>query len=198
MSLYVLESKFLAVSPRLDEKDSVLHIYNANVIRLLTLFLHLRHVQIDFKKRIVQIDERWFWLYTQTRQIPFDFISHLDYDFADLATSFGFCMEANDTVEKFTITLVSKSDEKYELCAFRGEGAVTNGLGGVLLGGDSVEDFMGTQEGDSRQFVTRLSKRLGVPIGREYDFSEITQLCKSCGQQAPKSMSHCLYCGARL
>ena len=50
-----------------------------------------------------------------------------------------------------------------ELWTFWGEGSVTRGFSGLLLG-DSIFDMSGAQEEQSRDYVTLLQKFTGKPL----------------------------------
>ena len=74
----------------------------------------------------------------------------------------------------------------------------TTGWEGVILGGDELFDYSGTQEKESRAIVEAFSQLLQIPVGKDYDFSALTQECPECGQQTTRAKPTCLYCGASL
>ena len=101
----------------------------------------------------------------------------------------------HDQVESFGLLLVLKDGFEYPLCAFQGEGAAHTGWVGVLLGDDSLIDFAGTQESDSRQAARALAKLIGVSLGKQYITDEAFVRCPHCDHPTARTNRKCLYCG---
>jgi hypothetical protein len=200
MSILGYSSSILTLRPTLIKRRNQLVIKNGFIARLFTIFLFLRKVEICYDDKIIIYSVTLFFLFNKTKLIDFTELSHIDYTYNSIGTSWGFKAPGfgrHDQVESFTISIVTKEKEKYVVCSFRGEGAVSTGWMGIIFG-DDIIDFSGTQESDSRQFVSYLSKRLGIPIGKQYDFSKIETNCQSCGRRISKFSSKCMYCGSKI
>lgn len=201
MSVFYAESSSLTLRPRIWERGDSLHIADSWLLRILTLFIYQRHAILNWRARCMTVRERWFWFKQVETLVSFDAISHLDYTFHEMPTSIGFTssgLGAQDSVEKFKITVVTKGHDSYEIGSFRGEGAKMTGWTGVILGDDDMYDLAGTQGSESRGFVNALAERLGVPIGRQYEFAENTIPCPACEMGNAPARKKCLYCGAEL
>ncbi|MCF6314594.1 MAG: hypothetical protein L3J39_19255 [Verrucomicrobiales bacterium] len=200
MSLYEEQSRLLTIRPRIKKTGGITTVSNSFILRLLTLFLYLRNVRIDENYKLITIREKWFWLRAHETVVPFDAVSHIDYDYASSGTSWGLSFqnfegyERHDSVERFMVKIVTHNNDKHDICAFRGEGAEMTGWSGVLLGGDKAYDFSGTQAEESQVFVSYLCELLNVPIGKPFDSSGLMVECKNCGRETSKAREKCLYC----
>jgi hypothetical protein len=134
--------------------------------------------------------------------ISFKNISHVDYTYGSFGTDWGITSSSwfgrHDEVESFTISIVTKTGDSFPICAFRGEGSKTTGWSGVLLGGDDIFDFSGTQEDESRKFAEYIAKLLDVTIGEPIDSPKDTVKCPKCGRPLPPYKKTCLYCGKTI
>lgn len=200
MSIIGYSISILTLRPTIIKRHNTLVVKNGFLTRFLTLFLFLRKVEIFFDDQIIMCSVTWFFFFNKTEVIGFTELSHIDYSYNSIGTSWGLAASGfgrHDQAESFTISLVTKEKIRYVICSFRGEGVVSTGWVGIILG-DDIIDFSGTQESDSRQFVGYLSKRLGIPTGRQYDFSKLETNCQSCGRRISKSSLRCLYCGSKI
>lgn len=169
MSLIRITSKYFTIAPRVYFKRESLHLETPLWLAGLLLFLRLRHIEIDKKRKYVQVSTRWFWFFNVVRLIPFRHIKCVYYDYEEVPNSgvlyHGFAM-ATDSLEDYRIGLVLNhpDDERVYLFRVAGEGAKMTGLFGVLLG-DSPVDLQGNQQQQSLGLASLLSKFLGVPLG---------------------------------
>lgn len=193
--------RVLTLRPSIRVEDGVLVIKTGMLVGLFTLFLRSISTEIrPVERRIVQRRRLGYFFTTQT-VLEFDDIRYLDYGFGSFGTEWGWSFEGwgrQDQVETFYIDIVSRDDERLRVCAFRGEGAVMTGWGGVLLSEDSLLDVSGTQEGESRQFVNYLAKVLDVPVGQPIDEDVEMATCPACNRSVSLYNPKCLYCGAEV
>lgn len=199
MGYFVYESSWLSVEPRVWEEGDALYGRASLLLRVLSLFSYDRRLTVDRRARTVTLESRWLWFFQETRTIGFEQIEQIEYKFASVPTSWSFGVGRTDQLESFSVNLVLEGEPKaLRLFSFRGEGAVSTGLAGVLLG-DSVFDGQGTQESSSRRFVDRLSAftgaSLGRPVRRLTDTTGWTWACTTCSRPGPTRRVKCLYCG---
>lgn len=168
-------------------------------VRLLSGFSYLREVRFDTRLEVAFFRERTFWFFRSARTVRFREVDHVAYSFKGLATSWDILGRSHDSVESFSISLALKeSGEVLFVTRFIGEGFA--GDFGTWLMGDALVDLAGTQEEDSRVFVTNLCKVLGVNLGPKVeaapDADGLKWSCSGCGRMvAPKPK--CLYCGGK-
>jgi hypothetical protein len=203
MSLYYRRSSLLSLSPsvEVDELDRLVA-RSPLLVGVLTLFSFARTVTIDRKRRVVQLETRYLWLARSKRVVRFDEISHLSYRYHSLPTSFGF-LGVKDRVESFAVGLVLQDESNVHVFDFSGEGhGDPTGIMGVLLDGDSLVDFAGTQEAQSLSFVELLMKVTGKGLSRDrpaaHRLLPQARECPACRQATVPSGGRCQACGARL
>jgi len=203
MSIHTSYSRLLSMAPKVIVTDSEVSIRDNLLGRILRCFFSSRNVLVASPAKQVTIKERRWWLFTTTYVLDFSEIDYLDYDAAEYTTSIGFnfrSFQSQDSLERFTVALVTKDEGYYELCNYVGEGSVENGWYGVIMGGDNMLDLAGTQQQDSRNFVNLLCDRIGIQIGKSYDLSSNmdTIVCPSCSREVAAHSHRCLYCGAAV
>lgn len=201
MSRFSLELSVLTSRPYILESRKSLVIKTGFLPAVLSLFMVLRRVEIVPSVRRIQISRRIGLFLVRSKTLAFDEVSHIDYAYGSMGTSWGITSEGlgrHDQLESFSISIVTKREEKLFVCAFRGEGAVWTGWTGILLGNDNLMDFAGTQERESAKLAVYLSKLIGVPIGKPpVDVPEMIK-CPSCGHSLAPNSLDCLYCGAEM
>lgn len=197
MSIFQVKSGLLTLGPRVWHRGGRLYLRTSRFVRLLTLWSHARTVIVDPKLRRVEIQTRDLWAWTRHRLIPFARIDHLDYRYGSLPTSFSMFHGTTDRLEKFTIELVLDDGERVHVTSFRGEGAAMTGMSGVLLGGDALIDYAGTQEAASRDLVELLMETMGVPLGKRLGSARV-RVCSACGRSAGPGNERCAYCGGAV
>ncbi len=190
----------VSAGPSIKIKGRELIVKTALTFRVFTLFIFVRTVTFDSKRSLILYKTRWFWLYKGIQIIRFSDIDHIDYTFNNIGTDRGIVPNRgvfgrHDTMEWFGIYIVLKNDQKKKVCMFLGEGSVSNGLSGWLLGDDLI-DVRGNQEQESCTFVQFLCKLLSVQIGKEV-FADTQFNCKNCNRSISKYSEYCLYCGEK-
>ena len=198
MSLFLKKSRVFSILPRIKETNRVLSISNSFTQRLLTLFMHLQKVEIDWGRSRITIRTLWFLIRPTKVTIPFKDISHLDYDYEEFGRTFGFTPDGigkHDSSEEYSVKVVTKNKKSHTICKFRGKNATMNGALGVILG-DSLVDYAGVQEETSRAFVLQLCNRLGVSLGKDFAEPGMMRTCTQCGSTVSGFNPKCLYCGA--
>ena len=201
VSLYVRELSFLTLRPSIREGKDSLTIATGFLTRLFTLFLDIRTVRIIPSRRVVALQSRSAYFFSSLEMIRFSSVSHIDYAFGSFDTSWGWTLSGyarHDQVERFSISIVTKDDTKHFVCSFRGEGSVCTGWSGILLGGDALVDFSGTQEGESRKLAKYLAKLMGVTVGKPLKKIAKMTHCPECGRATSLYKPKCLYCGAQV
>jgi len=202
MSLTVFKSNLLSLKPHVYNKDGVLVIETCFIFRLLSLFTYYRRVEMSAQNRTISILRKVFPCFPSTIELNFDDIYYLDYSFdsivSDFSTnqwSFG---EHTDQAERFSVNVITHDNQKHLIGSFMGDGSICTGMRGIMISDDSIIDFSGTQEEESRKFVKILSKILQVPIGQPLkDIADMID-CPVCGHPNSSNLPKCIYCGAVL
>ncbi len=201
MSLKIIQSKLFTLRPSIRETKKSIVIKTGFLTKLFTFFLYMQKVEIIPSLRKVQISKTFFWSFIFRKQLDFDDVWYIDYSYNSMTTQFGWTSSrfgAQDEVESYSISIVTKDEKFYSICSFRGEGACCTGWDGVLLGGDEALDYKGTQESESRQFADYISKIFGVPFGKPIPESIDMKTCPECDRETSPYNPKCLYCGAKL
>jgi hypothetical protein len=205
MSIVKVSSGALSLAPHVVIGQNWLTARTHRLWELLSLFSFQRVLWVDAGQRQVRLRERRWWKTRETR-LSIDAIDHIEYRYLGLPTSFftsyragRMTAETGDRLDRFVVGLVLKSGEHVPLFTFIGEGAVTTGTLGALLGDDWL-DMEGKQEQEARGFVEHLMRltKLGLnpSLPRQAAERRGTR-CPQCGQlNAPRA--RCLYCGAAL
>ncbi|HTV17622.1 MAG TPA: hypothetical protein VMG12_03100 [Polyangiaceae bacterium] len=206
MSIVKLNAPGLSIAPHVVVGQNWLSARTHRLWSLLSLFSYQRELWVDAGQRRVRLRERKWWK-TREMQLGIDAIDHIDYRYIGLPTAFyphvqryrQTTLETADRMDRFQIALVLKSGEHLPLFTFIGEGSVSTGLVGTLLG-DSWLDLEGKQEEQARGFVEHLMRltQLGLGPSLPRQAAERRGMrCFQCGQtNAPRA--RCLYCGAAL
>ena len=204
MSAKQINVRLLTLNPKLWIAQGRLHARTAFLVRLLALFSYDRQVILNPRTRLITVERRALWLLQTRRTIPFARVECITYRFRRLITSWSWWVGTTDQLEIFTIRLVLRDPkETVTLLRFSGEGSLRTGWCGVLLGGDSIVELSGTQEEDSRAYVSILARVIGAPLGRRpiepvRDERGNTYACVQCTRNNPPTLSRCQYCGAEI
>ncbi len=169
MSLVTYTSPLSAVNPKVWWKNQALHARTPLLLQILCLFLWRQEVIADPRRQLLIIERRIAWFFPSKRMIRFKDISHLDYSYDSLATSWNFFGETTDAVESFKVGLVLEDREEISLMSFRGGGSAQTGMRGVFLG-DSVVDVRGNQEEKSRRYIDHLQEVTGKGLSKQRTF----------------------------
>jgi hypothetical protein len=205
VSIVKVSSGALSLAPHVVVGRNWLMARTHGLWSLLSLFSYQRELWVDGTQRQIRLRERKWWKTRETR-LGIDAIDHIDYRYFGLPTSFftshqagRMTAETGDRMDRFVVELALKSGEHLPLFTFIGEGAVTTGALGTLLGDDWL-DAEGKQEEEARGFVEHLMRltRLGLSPSLPQQAAERRGTrCPQCGQlNAPRT--RCLYCGASL
>lgn len=190
---------FLTLRPSICETRESVIIRTGFFTCLLTLFLNMRKVEIIPLRKILLITYRRAYFFKSQSIINFRNVLYVDYTFDSIGTGWGltsFGFGRQDQIESFSIAIVTQKDKRYPICTYRGEGSKCTGWTGVLLGGDDIIDFSGTQEDESRKLAEYLAKLIGVTIGKPMGSTIKMAKCPKCGRPASLYKKKCLYCGA--
>ena len=190
----------VSAGPKIEIKGSNLIVSTPLAFRFFTLFIYSRVLRFNRDKRLIFCSVRFLWVFVSLEVVRFNDMDHLEYKFNDLGTDWGLVpgrqlFGRQDTVEWYTINLILKDRKQFPVGKFVGEGAISYGISGWLLGDDLI-DVSGHQEQDSRTFVQFLCELLGVRIG-EQGYTGALEPCKSCGREISKYSEFCLYCGEK-
>lgn len=210
MSLVELRSPLLSIAPRVwIEDDEVLCARTSRVWQALSLGSYSREVRFDRKRQQITLRTRFAFLAHSERLIPYARLARIEYRYGSLGTGFVWggwsalslrgrpIAHASDSVEWFTIELVLQNPhERVEALFFSGEGAKLTGAWGVLMG-DSVVDFAGDQERESRDVFELIERFTGVgPSGRIAGAKRGDgRACSVCGYPLGAGDARCSYCG---
>lgn len=146
MSLYEYTGKSW-ISPKFWVDGKVLHARTSLLVQVLWLFSYCRRVEVNKRRQRITVTTRWLWFIKTAKEISFARIDYIETKFSSMATSWSMFAGATDQFEKFSIILhLQRPRGRYTLIDFRGEGSVSTGWKGVLIGGDSLIDVRGDQE----------------------------------------------------
>lgn len=169
----MFQSSFFSVAPEIRRRGRKLVVRTAREARVLSLGAVDREVVIDPDRRVVLIRDRGWWS-RHTDRIPFDLIEAVTYELRDAWSNVdgpGNWMSKSDPAERYAVGLKLHGmyDPHVHLFWFVGEGRCRNHgpLPDWLYWKDAVLDFQGTQEEDSRRFVTVLGNVLNKPVERK-------------------------------
>ncbi len=165
MSLVQVTSRLSAVNPKVAFDDGVLTARTNLFLQVLSLFLWKKTVVVDAAASTVIIKRRYLWLIERVTEVPFSDISHIEYRYASLTTSWDMLGNAHDALERFTVDLALHDGEEERLFSFRGEGAKSTGPVGVFLD-DSVVDVRGDQAERSLSYVDLLMELTGKGLSK--------------------------------
>jgi len=200
-------SGLLAIKPRVWIKDAVLHARTNLFIQFLSFGSFCKRVEADPDQHVVRIDTRYLWLFHSRRDVAFDDISHIAYEFSAIGTEWGGMLtqfQRQDQVERYKVSLILNDgrDTPVYLFSFMGEGAVETGTWGVLMGDDWL-DAAGDQDIASRDYVEYLCAATGKKLNKPWAYmerieSESPHRCASCGRGAAEGRHKCVYCGGLI
>lgn len=201
MSLWTASTRFLSLGPTVWTEDASLHLRAPILLRVLSLGSYCRNVVVDSRRRTISFRQRYLWAFSHERNVTFDEIDHLDYDYKGLPTGWSYFHGTTDEIETYVVSLVLKgTGERVPVATFHGEGAVCTGWSGVLFSDDTALDLQGTQGDQSLSLVEGLRRILGVPLGKQIgpirDAQGVQWRCTSCLRNSPPRRPKCQYCGA--
>ncbi len=203
MSVVSRQSSLLTLRPSITETRNSIIISTGSTTKLLSLFSAQQTVEIVPKARKISIKSRELYFLRNETQLQFDDIWYIKTSFRSIGTDYGMTSEGydvTDRVESYSISLVTKREDECFICAFRGEGAVCTGWTGVLLGGDSLIDYEGTQRQEAGQFTEYLSEIIGAPTLKPLEGTGDMAQCPKCGKPTAMYMhkGKCLNCGSQV
>jgi len=155
----------LSICPRIGADEQTLTASTSLVAMCLTVGFCSRHVLIDRAAKTVRITRRMAWFCTRTDTIEFRRIAAVTYGYDDMSP-LAFLGGAHDAVDRFVVGLKLIGADELRLFSFIGDGVFTNDgpLPDWWYWEEIAMDFAGSQERESRLFVTLLSKLIGVSI----------------------------------
>jgi len=195
----------LSLGPHFVATDTWLMARTHRFWTALSLFSYERVLRVDATSRLIALRERRGWR-TRWTQLSIDEVDHIAYGYHSITTDLSTTsrngrlgIDTADQVDNYSIELVLKVGDPVPLFSFIGEGATMSGVLGVLMG-DSLIDFEGKQDEESRVFVRQLMRVTGLGLGpslpQELADRRGTR-CPRCNQlNVPRTS--CLYCGAEL
>lgn len=162
MSLLRASFSFLAIKPKVLLAGDWLITRSSFIMRLLSLFSCFKCVIVDKRKKNISISEKYFWVFSKSRCIPFEQIKRINYSFSSVPTSWNLFVGTTDRMEWFTVSLIlCDTYEEVRLWTFFGEGAVATGWKGILLGEDEILDLSGDQKASSLNYIKLLQSFTG-------------------------------------
>lgn len=166
MSLFEITSPLHAINPKVWNEGRSLHAKTARTIQLLLLGFWCKTVVVDPVQERILITKRYLWFLKSESAYRFSEVSHFDYGFSSLATSWSIFGEATDQVESYSVALVLHNRKEVPLLAFRGEGSIRTGMSGVLLHGDSFIDLQGDQGQKSLRYIDLIQDLTGKGLSK--------------------------------
>ena len=177
------------IRPSVSLESGRIIIRNSMITRMLGLFTHLRRVELCPVKKAVLYRVRTFWFMTDSLDIPFDRLSHMEFlsgssETGHSQSAAGF--DANDSPREYSLALATKDNDLIEICTFGGGDAPSG-----AQGAGQAE----TESGEPISVVNQLSNILGIQlktgtVNRRQMFTQ----CDRCGRKMSRHASICLYC----
>ena len=202
MSLHTITQSWLSTRPRITIEGHSILIAQTPALHWLCLGGVARRTLIDpIEKRFHLSTRTWPLGSWKTETFAFSDLSHIDYDFASLATDFAALpghFIATDQYESFTVYACEPEGRRHLLARFHGLGAVETGWIGALALDDEWVDFAGTQESESAVLVRVLCKMTGLPLVKPLKLDGFTHACPNCQRTILLSAARCTYCAAVL
>lgn len=204
MSVFRVTASFLSVKPQVYGSDDAVYCETSLFAHMASLFAYHRVVVADRKRGTVSIETRSWWVRRHRFEVPFDCVSHIEFEYHALPASLP-SMGKTDALERFTVSLerftvslaLKGGGEPVRLATLRGGGARITGMISVLAG-DRMVDLSGDQEDASRTYVTALKQVLGVPVGAPLPSATrggVRYRCQACSRTFPLTRPDCPQCG---
>lgn len=165
MSLVTVKTSAAAATPRVWMEGPVLCARTALLWQFVSLGSYCKHVEVSPIERTISIRTRLLWVLQTERELSFDDVSHIEYRFSSMVTSWSVWRGARDTVEQFSIALALHDRSEVALFDFDGDGARNTGWLGVLAG-DSIVDLQGDQKERSLSYLDALMELTGKGLSR--------------------------------
>jgi hypothetical protein len=156
-------SSLFSFGPKISRDGKKLVARTSVPVLLLTLGLAWKRVVVDPDARTVTITSRFlFGLIPTERRIPFDSVDVITYDYGDLnpTTALGF---TGDAIDRFAVGLKLHGERVHtHLFSFTGDGSFQNESiwPDWMYWEEMAFDMRGTQEEESKVFVSLLEKML--------------------------------------
>lgn len=197
---------FLAVKPRVRKRDGALTARASLFLRTISLFAYDRYLRVDIESQLIWFLTRRWWLLTTVDAVHFPQAKYVIYKYTCIPTSYGFVPEVDvtDSVGWFDVALaIEHRTDPLKLFRFFGESSEMTGAVGAIFGDDPY-DFEGDQEIASRDFVTHLTRLIGIPLRTELE-KQVSDIvgsrmvsCPHCGRPVSPVVTRCVYCARSI
>ena len=160
------ESRFaISLCPKIKAEENALTASTSWLVRVLTLGMLLRRVEVDLQSRTVIVEQRTCWLLHSVKVFPFGQIAAVGYGYEDIHPFASFA-STHDAIDRFVVGIRIAGGDEVRLFFFLGDGVFTNDgpMPDWWYWDDHLMDFIGTQEQESKLFAQLLSKLIGVSI----------------------------------
>ena len=153
-----------SIGPKITKVNGKLVARTHFLVGLLTLFFSNRQVVVDPARKLVTVTNRWFWFFPSRREIPFEQVRSILYDYKDVSP--GSLFSHHDAIDRYAVRLLTQDNSRVYLFSFYGDGAFQNnsGLPDWWFGGEYFFDRTGNQDQESRIFVELLHQMIEAPI----------------------------------
>lgn len=165
MSLISISSPFSSLAPKVWVEDECLIARTSLVSQIFMLGSAARRVTVDPRDDTITIESRALWLWHREETLHFADISHFEYRYGSLSTSWDLLGNVHDSLESYSVTATLHDRSEVFLIAFRGAGSVTTGVTGVLMG-DSIVDYEGDQASSSLSYIDSLQAFTGIGLSK--------------------------------
>jgi hypothetical protein len=165
MSLVTVTSSASSLSPKVWVEDDRLIAETSTLSQVLLLGASKRRVEVDPYRNTLTLQTRSFWLLRRSVTLSLHDISHFEYRYGSMATSWDFLGNVHDSLESYSVSASLHRGEELYLISFRGAGSAQTGVLGVLMG-DSAVDFQGDQGSRSLGFIDALQAFTGIGLSK--------------------------------
>jgi hypothetical protein len=165
VSLVTVTSSASSLSPKVYVEGDRLIAETSTLSQVLLLGSSKRRVEVDPRADTITLHTRTLWLFRKTVTLRFSDVSHFEYRYGSLATSWDILGNVHDSLESYSVSAALHRGEDIYLISFRGAGSAHTGALGVLRG-DSVVDFQGDQGSRSLGFIDALQAFTGIGLSK--------------------------------
>ena len=165
MSLVTVTSPLHSLSPKVWMEGDTLIAETSTLSKVLLLGASKRRVLVDPHAETITLETRSLWALHNSQVIRFSDLSHFEYRYGSMATSWDFLGNIHDSLEAYSVSAALNDRSEVYLISFRGAGSAQTGAVGVLLG-DSIVDYQGDQGSRSLGFIDALQELTGKGLSK--------------------------------
>ena len=165
VSLISISSPLHTLAPKVWVEDGCLVARTSIASQIFLLGSSSRRVTVDPRADTITVEARNLWALRSEQTIHIRDISHFEYRYGSLATSWDIVGNIHDSLESYSVSASLYDRSEVFLIAFRGAGSANTGVLGVMMG-DSLVDYEGDQGATSLSYIDSLQSFTGKGLSR--------------------------------